>query len=161
LVNPFGSQQILEIGTSLGITTLYLASAHSKSRVVTIEGCPNTAAAAQKNFEKAGTKNIEQVIGEFKKSLPEALSRFTALDFVYFDGNHRKQPTLHYFHECLKLHHESSVFIFDDIYWSSEMSEAWLEIKNHPSVTLSVDLYSTGIIFFRHPQPRQHFRLRF
>lgn len=161
LANYMHAADILELGTSLGITTLYLATTDSRSRVVTAEGCPNTAAAARKNFERAGIKNIHQVVGEFNRSLPEALSQFTRLDFVYFDGNHRKVPTLKYFKECLPKHHEHSVFVFDDIYWSSDMAEAWREIKDHPDVTISIDLYSLGLVFFRSTLPKQHFTLRF
>jgi len=161
LINYFHPGSILEMGTSLGITTLFLAAPVSKSKVVTIEGCPNTSAVARKNFERAGVKNIVLETGEFNKSLPLALAHFEKLDFVYFDGNHRKQATLQYFNQCLELHHTGSVFVFDDIHWSSEMLEAWDEIRNHPLVTISIDLYRVGIIFFRETQPKQHFRLRF
>ncbi len=161
LVNYFHPSTILEIGTSLGVSSLYLSSCDSKSQVVTIEGCPNIAGIANKNFENAKANNITQIIGEFSKSLPQALSYFTKLDFAYFDGNHRKQPTLDYFNQCLKLQHSDSVFVFDDIYWSSEMAEAWKEIKKHPSVTLTIDLYSIGIIFFKEAQQKQHFRLQY
>lgn len=161
LVNFFRPSTILELGTSLGITTLYLAAPQSSSRVITLEGCPNTAAVAGKNFKRVGAANIFQVVGEFSKSLPEALSRTQKLDFVYFDGNHRKQPTLNYFHACLQQMHAGSVFVFDDIYWSREMAAAWQEIKTHPSVTVSIDLYHVGILLFREAGPVQHFKLKF
>ena len=161
LVNYLHPANLLELGTSLGITTLYLATPQSKSRVVTIEGCPNTAAVAQKNFKMAGVTNIYQVTGEISVSLPAALKQFERIDFVYFDANHRKGPTLDYFNACLRLHHANSVFVFDDIYWSKEMAAAWNEIRNHPAVTITVDLYTMGIVFFREGQPRQHFRLKF
>jgi len=161
LVNHFKPNTILELGTSLGITTLYLAAPLSSSRVITLEGCENTAAVARKNFERTATKNIQQVIGEFSKSLPMALAETDQLDFVYFDGNHRKQPTLDYFNVCLQHKHPGSVFVFDDIHWSREMTEAWKEIKRHPSITMSVDLYSMGIIFFREASQVQHFKLKF
>jgi predicted O-methyltransferase YrrM len=161
LVNHFSPQHILELGTSLGITTLYLATPDSGSKVVTIEGCPNTSAVASKNFQRAGVKNIILETGEFSHSLPKALSHFKKIDFAYFDGNHRKKPTLDYFSQSLAYHHTDSVFVFDDIYWSPEMAEAWNEIKNHPAVTISIDLYIMGILFFREAQPKQHFKLRF
>ncbi|MCX6275235.1 MAG: class I SAM-dependent methyltransferase [Bacteroidetes bacterium] len=161
LVNFFRPLNILELGTSLGITTLYLATPNSKSKVVTIEGCPNTAAVAGKNFELAGITNIIQEVGEFSKSLPIALSHFKKIDFAYFDGNHRKDATLQYFNSCLQYHHADSIFVFDDIYWSKEMADAWNEIRNHPAVTVSIDLYSMGIVLFRDTLPKQHFKLRF
>lgn len=161
LVNYFKPNRILELGTSLGISTLYLAAPSKTSRVVTAEGCPNTAAVAAKNFEKAGMQNIVQERGEFSKSLPLALAHFDKIDFAFFDGNHRKIPTLEYFTQCLPFHHAGSVFVFDDIYWSPEMAEAWNEIKMHPAVTISIDLYNMGLVFFHDTQPRQHFKLRF
>ncbi len=161
LVNFFRPENILELGTSLGITTLYLAMPDSKSKLVTVEGCPNVSAVAGKNFKRCGMGNITQVTGEFSKSLPQALSHFKKIDFAYFDGNHRKDATLSYFNSCLPFHHHDSVFVFDDIYWSKEMSMAWNEIRNHPAVTLSIDLYRLGIILFRDSLPKQHFKLKF
>jgi predicted O-methyltransferase YrrM len=160
LVNEFQPANILELGTSLGITTMYLASSFNNARVITIEGCPNTAAVAKKNFLNARIGNIEQIVGGFDEMLPEALKKIHALDFVYFDGNHTEKATLEYFHLCLEKHHEHSIFVFDDIHWSEEMSRAWKAIQQHPFVTLSVDLFSVGIVFFRKQAPKQHFILR-
>src|SRR5689334_15156674 len=88
LVNFFKPKTILELGTSLGITTLYLSAPLSNSTVITLEGCPNTSAVAKRNFERLAASNIQQVTGEFGQSLPQALSKTRQLDFVYFDGNH-------------------------------------------------------------------------
>jgi predicted O-methyltransferase YrrM len=161
LVNHFKPKTILEIGTSLGLTTLYLALPDESAKVTTLEGSVETAAEAEKNFRALHASNVEIVKGEFSKTLPEAVKRFTHLDFVYFDGNHRKAPTLDYFYQCLGKHSEQSVFVFDDIYWSREMAEAWQEIKRHKAVTVSLDLYSVGIVFFRTGQPKQDFLLKY
>ncbi len=161
LVNRFQPQHVLELGTSLGITTMYLASTSTKSNVITVEGCPNTAAKAAQNFETAGIKNIEQLIGEFSETLPVALKKIPQFDFVFVDGNHRKDATLSYFHLCLSKHTEDSVFIFDDIHWSSEMQEAWKTIQQHEAVTLTIDLFFIGLVFFRKGIPKQHFVLKY
>jgi predicted O-methyltransferase YrrM len=161
LINKFQPEYILELGTSLGITTLYLASSNSKSRVTTIEGCPNTAAMARKNFAAAGIKNIQLLTGEFSDILPGAVQQIPRLDFVYFDGNHRKDATLAYFRECLAKHHERSVFVFDDIHWSNEMNSAWKTIQLDQEVTVTIDLFSVGLVFFRKGLPKQHFVLKF
>jgi predicted O-methyltransferase YrrM len=161
LVNYFKPETILEIGTSLGITTLYLALPEKASTVITLEGSEETAAQAKENFHELGVNNIELITGEFSKSLPKALNKSTRLDFIYFDGNHRLKPTLDYFHQCLGAHHEQSVFVFDDIYWSREMALAWEEIIKNEAVTLSIDLYSIGVVFFRKGLPKQHFMLQF
>jgi predicted O-methyltransferase YrrM len=161
LVNHFRPQNILEIGSSLGITTLYLALPNEAAKVITLEGSEETATQARRNFQMLNVSNIELVTGEFSQSLPHVLEKTKKLDFVYFDGNHRKEPTLDYFHRCLTQHHENSVFVFDDIYWSAKMESAWNEIKNNAAVTLTIDLYSIGIVFFRKGAPKQHFVLHY
>ncbi len=161
LVNHFKPSHILELGTSLGITTAYMALPHKNAEVITLEGCPETAKIAQQNFKSLGLKNIELICGEFEKSIPVALSRTNTLDFVYFDGNHQREATMKYFNDCLVQRTESSVFVFDDIHWSREMSEAWNEIKEHHDVNLSLDLFHVGLIFFRKGLPKQHFILKY
>ena len=159
LAYHFKPNTILELGTSLGISTAYLASANPNSKVITIEGCPNTANEAKKNFESLGLNNIESVVGNFDDvlcQLPTANCRL-----VFFDGNHRKEPTLRYFNQLLQHTTNDSVFIFDDIHWSDEMEEAWEEIKSHPKVSVTIDLFFIGLVFFRKEQAKENFILRF
>ncbi len=162
LANHFRPRTILELGTSLGLTTAYLASADSQSRVLTFEGCPNTAAAARETFETLGLRNVELIEGNLDDTLAPALATLQApLDFAFFDGNHRYEPTLRYFELCLAHRTDRSVFVLDDIHWSAEMERAWAAICKHPDVRLTVDLFFVGLVFFRRNQPKQHFRLRF
>ena len=161
LVNHFQPATILELGTSLGISTLYLATPNKKSKVLTLEGCPETAAIAKQNFEKENLKNIELVIGNFDATLPEILKAIETIDCVFFDGNHQQEPTLSYFEQCLLHINENTLFIFDDIHWSDEMEEAWTSIKNYPQVTLSIDLFFVGLVFFRKQRAQEHFVIRF
>lgn len=161
LINHFKPARILELGTSLGISTLYLAAPDSNARVITLEGCPETAAVAEHNFHLLKIKNIELTIGDFKKTLPDALSKLQQVDVVFFDGNHQKDATLNYFEQCLPFAHTNSLFIFDDIYWSKGMEEAWATIKNHPKAIVTVDLFFIGLVFFRAEQNKQHFKLKF
>ncbi|GAA4296766.1 class I SAM-dependent methyltransferase [Nibribacter koreensis] len=161
LANHFKPDTILELGTSLGLTTAYLALARQKANVYTFEGCPAIAAQARQNFAKLRLKNVQLVEGNLDATLPETLDTLEKVDFVFFDGNHRLAPTLAYFEQCLQKAHEDSVFIFDDIYWSSEMSQAWKQIKAHPQVMITVDLFYMGLVFFRKNQPKQNFTLRY
>jgi predicted O-methyltransferase YrrM len=157
LVNHFQPQNVLELGTSVGISTASMALANSKTQVISIEGCPEIAAVAKENFQKLGLRNIQQLTGNFDDLLPQVLSKMDKLDFVFFDGNHRKAPTMNYFKQCLEKAHADSVFVFDDIYWSAEMKQAWHDIKNHERVTVTIDLFFMGIVFFRKEQAKQHF----
>jgi predicted O-methyltransferase YrrM len=153
-------QLIIELGTCLGITTSYLAKAVSTAKVISIEGCPQTAAVAKRNFEDLHLSNIQLEVGNFDTILPGILAKQPKLDFVYIDGNHRKDATLNYFKWCLPKVHENSLLIFDDIYWSQGMKEAWMEIKQHPQVTVTVDLFWIGLVFFKKGQAREDFKIK-
>ncbi|QJX45709.1 class I SAM-dependent methyltransferase [Hymenobacter taeanensis] len=162
LVNAFQPRTIVELGTSLGLTTSYLAAADSRASVLTFEGCPQTATVARETFTALGLRNINLQEGNLDDTLAPALAALNApVDFVFFDGNHRFEPTLRYF-ELMNAHRtEDSVFVLDDIHWSEEMTRAWEAIKQHPEVTLTIDLFFIGLVFFRRKQPKQHFLLRF
>lgn len=161
LVNKFQPSTMLELGTSLGISTLYQAGASSKARFITLEGSEEVAEIAKRNFSKLKLDNVELITGQFRDTLPEALSKLKKLDYAFFDGDHRKQATLDYFEQCLSYAHNDSLFIFDDIHWSEEMEEAWKIIKAHPRVTVSIDLFFIGLVFFRSEQVPQSFTIRF
>jgi predicted O-methyltransferase YrrM len=161
LAEEFKPRNIIELGTCLGITTAYLAKAVPSAHIISVEGCPNTAAVAKENLGKLRIENTELLTGDFDNILPEIISRGKELDFVFIDGNHRKQATLDYFGLCLPVLNENSVMIFDDIYWSKGMEEAWEEIKAHPAVTVTVDLFWIGLVFFRKGQAKEHFKIKF
>lgn len=153
---------ILELGTSLGLTTSYLAHAYPAAQVTTLEGSPEIARRAQKHFDRFQLDNIRLITGSFDDKLPTVLHDFSRLDFVYIDGNHRKAPTLRYFEDILPLIHNDTVVVFDDIYWSRDMASAWHALSHHPSVSASVDLFSLGFLFFKQEiKAQEHFVLRF
>jgi predicted O-methyltransferase YrrM len=215
LVNYLECKNVLELGTSLGIATSAMA-ANKSAKVITLEGCPETANIAQQQFDKFALNNIDLKIGKFEDTLEEVESgewrvereerkeardggvesgewkekriekketndklrttnkkqkttnsdlqtpnyKLQKFDLFFFDGNHQKQPTLEYFHKLLPTAKNNSVFIFDDIHWSPQMEKAWEEIKNHPEVTVSIDTFYWGLIFFRKEQAKQHFNIR-
>lgn len=160
MVKYFKPKEILELGTSLGITTSYLASANTEARVTTLEGAATISTLAQQTFNAQELTNVKLITGNFDETLKDAVTK--NYDFVFIDGNHCKEPTLRYFKELLSCVHNDSVVVFDDIHWSKEMEEAWKEIKNHSSVTLTVDLFFIGVVFFRKEQKeKEHFVLRF
>lgn len=161
LVNYFQPSALLELGTSLGISTLYQGCAMRNAKMITIEGCPETAKIAKENMDKLQLSNIELMTGDFDQMLPAALDKLGKVDYAFFDGNHRKSPTLKYFKDVLAHAHSNSIFIFDDIHWSPEMEEAWEAIKDHPQVTVTIDLFFMGLVFFRKEQRKEHFVIRF
>lgn len=162
LVNHFQPRTIVELGTSLGLTSAYLSSANSRAQVITFEGCPQTAQVAQATFASLGLTNIELVEGNLDDTLAPTLSQLAnPVDFAFFDGNHRLEPTLRYFELLNQRRTEHSVFVLDDIHWSKEMEQAWEAVKRHPDVALTIDLFYIGLVFFRRNHPKQHFSLRF
>lgn len=160
-VNLFNPETVLELGTSVGFSTLYLALANTKTKVYTFEGCPETAKFASRNFELAGANNISQIIGNIDKELPLFLENVNKLDFVYFDANHTRQASEKYFLLCLEKISQKSVFIFDDIHWSKGMEQAWETIKSNPKVTLSIDMFFLGIVFFDKNLSKENFIVKF
>lgn len=162
MVNHYKSSSIVELGTSLGITSAYLASANLNGHVYTFEGAGQVAALAREHFSKLKLNNITVTEGNFDDTLSAQLKNIPQVDLAFIDGNHRKEPTIHYFNALLEKATEHSIFIFDDIHWSRGMEEAWQVIQQHPSVTLTIDLFFIGIVFFRKEQKvAQHFSVRF
>ncbi|MBV9963574.1 MAG: class I SAM-dependent methyltransferase [Parafilimonas sp.] len=162
IVHYYKPQAILELGTSLGITTSYLSFANPPAKIITMEGATEVAAVARNNFKQLLLSNIKIVEGNFDETLPAVIVQQSTMNFAFIDGNHRKEPTLNYFYQLLNKSTPSTIMIFDDIHWSKEMEEAWNEIKQHSSVTLTIDLFFIGIVFFRKEQKsNEHFTIRF
>lgn len=162
MINHYHANTIVELGTSLGITTAYLAAANAKGKVYTMEGAKEVAAIAKENFQQLSLQNITVIQGNFDVTLQPTLKNISTVDFAFVDGNHRKEPTLQYFHQLLEKTNDQSILIFDDIHWSKEMEEAWTSIQQHSAVTLTIDLFFIGIVFFRKEQKiPQHFSIRF
>lgn len=162
IVNYYQPEQLLELGTSLGITSAYLSSATKKGNLVSLEGAPAVAKAATNHFKKLDLKNIKVITGNFDNTLGPVLSDLKKVDFAFIDGNHRKEPTTRYFNALLPFCNDATILIFDDIHWSAEMEEAWETIKAHERVLLTIDLFFIGLVFFRKDFiVKQHFSIRF
>ncbi len=160
IINLYKPSTILEMGTSLGISTLYQASAALNSQFITLEGDPNISKQAQKNLDRLEAEHVQLITGTFKKTLIPALKKIKKLDYVFIDGNHRLKPTIEYFEQCLEFAHENSIFVFDDIHWSEEMEAAWEKVKEHPEVTLSIDLFFCGVVFFKKSfKEKEHYKI--
>ncbi len=155
------ARSVIELGTCLGLTTAYLARAAPDADVISIEGCPNIAAIAAQNLNSLAIDNVRILNGNFDTLLPRVLSEMDTVDLVFIDGNHRKQATLDYFYQILPKANENTLLIFDDIYWSKGMEEAWNEIKSNPKVTVAVDLFWIGLVYFKKGQAKEDFNIRF
>jgi predicted O-methyltransferase YrrM len=160
ITHYFQPTTILEIGTSLGLATSALALGNPKALITTLEGCPETANQCQLQLQKFNFNNIESITTEFNDYLKNCQLKTKNYQLIYFDGNHSKEATLDYFEFLLPTITNETVWIFDDIHWSQEMEEAWEIIKKHPKVTVTIDTFQWGLVFFRREQPKEHFIIR-
>lgn len=166
MVQQYQPQTILELGTCFGVTTAYLSNGNKKADVYTMEGAGAIADVARHNFSELSLDHVQLIQGNFDDSLPALIAQLKdagkTLDFVFIDGNHRMEPTLRYFEQMKSLLHAGSVVIFDDIHWSQGMEDAWQTIQEDPLVTLSLDFFFIGVVFFRAENTaKQHFSIRF
>ena len=162
IVSHYQSVHILELGTSLGISTAYMAMANPRATVVTGEGSKAIASQALHNFGQLGLQQVQLVQGNFDDTFPQLLAKLPAVDLAFIDGNHRLEPTVRYFEQLLPAINDHSIIILDDIHWSEGMEQAWQQVKDHPAVTLSIDLFFIGLVFFRKDfKVKQHFSVRF
>jgi predicted O-methyltransferase YrrM len=160
----FQPERILEIGTSLGLATSALAlgsrSVGTKAKITTLEGCSNTMEIAKNQLQLFHLKNVECLTIEFSTYLETFNHHPSTINLIYFDGNHSKKATLDYFELLLPTINNETVWIFDDIHWSKDMEEAWKIIQKHPKVTVTIDTFQWGLVFFRREQPKEHFVIR-
>jgi predicted O-methyltransferase YrrM len=162
MVNYYQPQTIVELGTSLGITTSYLALAKADAKVITMEGATAIAETARQNFKTLKLQNVFLKEGNFDQTLSTVISGLASVDFAFIDGNHRQKPTERYFNQLLPVLNNNSIIIFDDIHWSKEMEQAWKSIQQHPAVCCTIDLFFIGIVLFRQEfKEKQHFSVRF
>jgi predicted O-methyltransferase YrrM len=162
IARKYSPHNILELGTSLGISAAYFSLANPTADITTIEGVPSIAAIARENLQSLEIKNCRVETGNFDELLLPVLDTMPAVDLAFIDGNHRLGPTTTYFNQLFKKTHNDTILIFDDIHWSREMEQAWARIRTHEKVRCSIDLYFIGLIFFRQEfMENQDFVIRF
>ncbi len=148
IINFLNAKNIIELGTSLGISTAYMAQGNPQSIITTIEGNPHISIIAQEVFDRLNLTNIHSITGLFDAVLEDVLKDFSKIDFAYIDGNHLYTPTLKYFNTILKKIHHQSAVVIDDIFWSEEMYRAWVDIQNHDAVMCTIETMTKGYVFF-------------
>ena len=160
LVNFIHPNTILELGTSLGITTSYLAAAAPTANIITIEGSENIASQARQTLKNTLVSNVQLLQGNIDQLLPQALTDLKKIDFAFIDANHTYQATINYFSSISPLCGKHSVVVLDDIHYSKSMHKAWQEIQSMKSVTSTIDLWHMGIVFFNPQFPKKHYKTR-
>ncbi len=161
LINYYQPKNIIELGTCLGINTLYLAL-NENSNVFTFDGCKNSIALARNTWQGFDfAKKIKVVEGNINQTLPGLLAGEVEPDFVFMDANHTYEATIKYFDLLSAKAHNNSIIVIDDIHWSSDMQKAWQEIKMKDKVFLSIDMFQLGIVLFKPLYLKQHYMLEY
>jgi predicted O-methyltransferase YrrM len=155
LINFINAEKIIELGTSFGINTLYLASEKNR-QVITFEGSEEIAFIAKTTFEFADAQNIKLIEGNIDHTLDHFTKSSPKIDIAFIDANHRYLPTIKYFNLLSDVMSTDGVVVVDDIHQSEEMEKAWMEIKSRSDVNASIDLFKCGILFFDPSLNKQH-----
>ena len=161
IVKYFKPTEIFELGTSFGISTLYLSKANSNSNITTFEGCKESAKIAIENFKKLDCTNIDTIVGEFGETFSKKLAEKSNVNMLFIDGNHSEDATIRYFEESIKYSDQKTILIFDDIHWSSGMEKAWDYIKKSQKTRVTVDLFFVGLVFLDQKLSKENFIIRF
>ena len=161
VIDHFKPKYIYELGTSFGISTLYLNKGNPDAEIKTFEGCHESAKIANKNFEYFNANNINLIVGDFKNTFEKNIVKNQNIDFVFIDGNHQEKATINYFEIISKYTNNKSIVIFDDIHWSNGMENAWNYIKKSKKTSLTIDLFFVGIAFFDPKLSKENYIIRF
>lgn len=161
IAEVFNVKRILELGTSLGLSSSYLAKANSEAVVISIEGCPTLAQFAQTVHLENGINNVTVVNALFDDVLDQMLQTEGPFDLIYVDGNHTYEATLRYVKTILQFSSKKIVIILDDIHWSLEMEQMWEKVILMDEIRLSLDLFHLGILFLNPQLQKEHFVVRF
>jgi len=161
LVKGYQATKVIELGTSLGIGTSYMALVNPSSLIYSIEGCEKISQVAQQNINHLGLKNVHLFTGEFTKTLDDVIALSSKPKLVYIDGDHTYKSTINYYNYFKNLSTQNTILVFDDIYWSKGMQRAWKEIIKDKSSKLTLDFFRMGVVFLNPSLDKKHFVLKF
>lgn len=159
IIDAFKVESILELGTSVGIGTMFLARTNAKAEVTTVEGCPETSKFAKAEFDKRKIANVNFINDNFDHLFDSHALNGRKFDLFLIDGNHTYEATLRYFNYVVKNHcGQKSIIVIDDINWSRDMYRAWKEISERMQDSLRLNLFRMGIIFSGYGMPKSEVR---
>lgn len=144
IVNFFKSQTILELGTSLGVSTLYLAKADNLKKIISVEGEMDIYRYIQ---NKVADGKLTLLNSTFTDFFVKAINDSELYDCIVIDGDHTYNATIDNFNQSRKILSENGIIILDDIYWSKGMKNAWKYIQNEHHEFHTINLFFYGIVF--------------
>ncbi|MCF8236593.1 MAG: class I SAM-dependent methyltransferase [Saprospiraceae bacterium] len=136
---------LLEFGTSLGVSTAYLAAASIHTPLITVDGSDSHLQLARKGWNKLGLDHIE----EWNLSFQQAIQRIPwdqhGRILIYLDGDHRPARVLEILQTIQEKTRHPFLVIIDDIRWSDDMWAGWQEWRSAFQSGAWLDLYQVGI----------------
>lgn len=160
VIQYYQCKKVIELGTCLGINTLYLGEGKPSS-LTTFEGANALINLAKDTFTFAQASGIKMVEGDLDETLEIYLRNNPKIDFAFVDANHRYEAVMRYFRLLLKSSHDKTILVFDDIHLNAEMEKAWIEIKNDSLVYATADLFRCGFVFLDSSLNHNHKVLQF
>jgi len=161
LVNHFKSEHILQIGVKSGLSTLYLTSHRKNIQCIALEDTPMFSSIAKYVFEKGARNPIDLRIGEYKDMIVQAFADMPKVDFIFFDTFSKQYDNTWLFNESLNYVYGGTVFVFDEIKANRKMRDFWKEVCKHPDVTVTIDLFYMGIVFFNKKLHKRNYTVYF
>ena len=150
LAKELPAKKVLEIGTNLGVSGSYLLEAMRStegSHLVTMDGMPRYVEISREAFLTIVPEaRFETIVGRYEDTFDAMVARHEGFDLLFIDGNHQRDPTVEYFLKLLSRATRPSLWVFDDIYWTTGMEDAWRTIRHHPQTAYSIDMYKQGIV---------------
>ncbi len=158
LVNFFKPKNVVEIGDSVGITTLYLATSDTRRPTYTIGESKDLADFAHTTFGKVGLQNIIQLAGSVEEKLPVVLSKEKNVDFVYFGRQasvEAMQKSLSLLSSCFT---GKTVLLMSDI-WKDDRKKLWESVKKQGGGRVSIDMFHYGILIYNEDLQCENYNL--
>jgi predicted O-methyltransferase YrrM len=155
------ASNFLELGTSLGVSTAYIHATNSHIEGITIDANSQTSTLASFLFDSLlSPHKVTFEIGFFKDVIHEILNKTKPIDFVFIDGDHKLESTLHYLEMLMPNLAENAVVVLDDIRWSPDMYKAWLRACLYTDFNYAIDFGRMGILFkVNNHSPKQYFTI--
>ncbi len=138
LIQAIKATKVLEIGTSSGFSTLWLADGALSTMkrkkeipsIVTIEENPKKAKWAAANFRKAGVdKMIEIIPGQALHALRSLRRSKAAFDFAFIDAD--KEHMIEYFDLALPMIRVGGVIVADNILYPEHFRRHTAKYVHH------------------------------
>ncbi|MDR1331872.1 MAG: hypothetical protein LBK07_07180 [Tannerella sp.] len=150
LANHCKPLTFLTAGSAMGFVPLCLTGYAAAARCIMLEEERDFAATATRLVGGRTDVSIEIIAGADESRAAAALTAVERLDCLYLGREVDVRTRERLFAQCRPFLHGRSICIVAGIHGSTARKRQWEALCLHPDVTVSLDLYTTGVLFF-HP----------